>query len=67
MLAHLTDPTTPANRARDARRERWNAALATGDPAIIEAARDAVLRDITVGIMNDTPNYRQAGWTPTDR
>lgn len=64
MLDHLTDPTTPANRARDARRECWNAALATGNPATIAAARDALLRDIAVDIMNDDPNYATAGWTP---
>ncbi len=51
--------------ARDFRRHRWNHALATGDPATIDAVADEILTETATAIMNDTPNYAVAGWTPT--
>lgn len=48
---------------RDAERERFNAALATGDPDTIERVRDEVLVAVATRIMNDDPNYERAGWT----
>lgn len=60
----ITDPGHPANIARDARRQRWNEALATGDTALIEQTRDELLLDGARALMNDDPNYAAAGWTP---
>lgn len=43
--------------------EAWNAALATGNPDTIAAARRAVLGSVARQTMDDDPNYAAAGWT----
>jgi hypothetical protein len=48
----------------EADRQAWNAAIATGDPAIIEPLQDRLLRAIHTRIMDDDPAYTQAGWQP---
>jgi hypothetical protein len=55
--------TFPGDEARDAEREAWNAALASGDSERIEQTKHDVLDSIFRRMMNDDPNYRQAGWT----
>lgn len=47
---------------RDAERERWNAALATGDDDTIHRVQDETLRAIHTRIMDDDPGYSEAGW-----
>jgi hypothetical protein len=54
----------PHDDERDAENEEWAAALATGDHDIIEQARDRLLIKVHTRIMNDDPNYVEAGWTP---
>lgn len=48
---------------RDAARIEWNAALASGDPARIDTAKDKLLAQIHTRFMNEDPNYRTAGWS----
>jgi hypothetical protein len=59
------DQIVDRNVARDARRHRWNHALATGDPAVIDRTRDELLGEVFTGIMDDDPCYALAGWKPT--
>jgi hypothetical protein len=54
-LAASTDP-------RDASALRWNQALASGDEDRIEDEKERQLVEIHTRIMNDDPNYIEAGW-----
>jgi hypothetical protein len=62
-------PAVPADQADanttaiDRHVETWNAALATGDPATIDATRREALGYIARQIMDDDPHYAVAGWT----
>jgi hypothetical protein len=44
----------------------WNDALASGDREWIAEARERILMGVHARIMDDDPNYHQAGYTPTD-
>jgi hypothetical protein len=48
---------------REAARIEWNEALASGDSARIDAAKDKLLAQIHTRIMNEDANYRVAGWS----
>ena len=50
----------------EAERLAWNAAVASGDTATIEAMKDTLLVRIHTRIMNDDGNYTVAGWTPKE-
>jgi hypothetical protein len=54
----------PHDPQRDAEVEAWNDAVRSGDPDRIEAAKVSTLTAIHKRIMDDDPNYRQAGWSP---
>ena len=45
----------------DERRE-WNAAVAAGDAETVDRLRDRHLLAIHRRIMDDDPDYREAGW-----
>jgi hypothetical protein len=53
------------DEARDAERERWNTALATGNPEEIERVRSKTLSAIHARIMDDDPRAASAGWKET--
>lgn len=48
----------------DAERLAWNDAVASGNAERIAAAQAAALDSVNRRIMDDDPNYRQAGWKP---
>jgi hypothetical protein len=52
------------DQQRDARTAAWNAALTSGDPGRIAAARDASLDAIFTSILDDDPRTPAAGWRP---
>jgi hypothetical protein len=58
-------PTFPDDPQRDAARDEWNAALASGDNELIEAVKTKLLNTIHVRIMDDDENYETAGYKPT--
>jgi hypothetical protein len=43
--------------------QAWNAAVATGDAATVDAARRGTLREIAARTMDGDPNYTAAGYT----
>jgi len=47
---------------RDAERARWNEALATGNRETIDRVADELLVEVHTRIMDDEPNYGEAGW-----
>lgn len=64
--AAISDERVNEDLARDGERERWNAALASGDAELIEQAGRSLLNQINTRIMDDeTSDYDQAGWTRT--
>lgn len=48
---------------REVEMDEWHAALASGDEAWIDDAKNRILNGIHTRIMNDDPNYGTAGWT----
>lgn len=51
---------------RDAEMREWNAALASDNQAWIDEARERILVGVHTRLMNDDPNYAQAGYKPTE-
>jgi hypothetical protein len=43
-------------------RKAWNAAIASGDQALIDSMRDELLTGIHTKIMDEDANYSRAGW-----
>lgn len=43
-------------------RQRWNAAVASGNQVVIKAIQAEILDSVFTAIMDDDPNYAVAGW-----
>ena len=56
-------PLGPQIDKRDREALRWKQALESGDEEQIREVGDDLLRQVHERIMNDDPNYREAGWT----